>query len=910
MAISDGTHLGPYQIHSLLGAGGMGEVYKATDTRLNRIVAIKTLPEHLSGTQDLRQRFEREARAVSSLNHPNICTLYDIGSHNGTDYIVMEYLEGETLAERLLKGPLPKPDLFRFGIQIADALYKAHGHGIVHRDLKPANIFLTRNGVKLLDFGLAKLQPTASTAFGVSALPTKEREITEEGTVLGTVQYMAPEQLEGKEADQRTDIFALGMVLYEMAAGRKAFQGNSKASLIAAILKEEPPSLLEIQPLTPPLLERLIRGCLEKHPEDRWQSVHDISQQLRWIQEGSGTQHVTALPKSHPSEKRSGARSIAVAALVLLIAGIAGTLLLAPRLFQKSPKRIETHFSMPSAEFLRQRLNQADPDFSISPDGARIVYPLMDAVDRKTRLYVRDFSQDRARVIPGTEGASLAFWSPDGKQIAFISDSRMKRISLAGGTAESICDVQEEFRGGVWLPDGTILFSTVNSEILRVSAEGGEPQPVTKLDKTRNERSHNWPTPLPGYKKFLFLSSTPDMAQRTLYLGSLDDTNVTPLFKSFFTGKYIAPGYLAFVRGDTLFVQRFEEDPPRLMEEPVRISDGIVVNMLRGATPVDTSWDGVIAYRTFGDMYKTQLTWFDRTGTRLATAGPVTTDVSVTLSQDDKRAFVSSLSETARSTGRGELPVNIWMVDLARSLRTRITFEPSNSDENPTLSPDGRSFVFASHLMGANAELYQKMSSGEGQTVPILQGPGNEHPIDWSPDGKYLLLHTDSGNAGSLDILMLALDGDRKPLPFVATRFVEGQAQFSPDGRWVAYTSGESGRLEVYVKPFPSGEDKWQISSNGGAEPRWRADGKELFYVSLDGVLTSVPVSAVGQDFQISTPVVLFETHLPLVDLNHYGGAARYDVTADGKRFLVNTVVVPQQPPTLNIITNWNPPAR
>ena len=906
MPLSPGQKIGPYEILSPLGAGGMGEVYRARDTRLNRIVAIKVLPTHLSGNQDLRERFDREARAVSSLNHPNICTLYDVGHQNGTDYIVMEYLEGETLATRLQNGPLSRSDLLRSSIQIADALDKAHKHGIVHRDLKPGNIILTKGGAKLLDFGLAKLQSELKTVPEVSSLPTEHRELTQPGSVLGTFQYMAPEQLEGKDVDARTDIFAFGAVMYEMATGKKAFEGKSQASLIAAILKEEPQPVSHLQPLTPLLLDRLISTCLAKDPDDRWQSAHDISNQLRWIAESSGSQ-ITRTAVAAPSRSALDSRYAGwIVAALLLIAGVAAAMLLLPRLKTRTQQAIQTHFLINSPENLIGGSNLADPDFAVSPDGTKLVYVLSDITGKK-QLHLRPFAEDASQPIPGTDGAQLPFWSPDGQQIAFVSESRIKRIPIGGGNAQMICDVKAEMRGGVWLNDGTILFSVIGSPLYRVSAEGGEPKPFTELDVAANERGHYWPVALPDSNHFLFLADKKDPAARAVYLASLDSKERTELLKTPFTARYIDPGYLLYLEANTLMAKRLELDPPRLTGDAVRVADRLFGNMIRGVSPYNSSARGVIAYCSFGSIYKTQLTWFSRTGKQLQTVGPVSSDVSVNLSPDEKRAAIASVSEIGRSAGRAEIPVNIWVVDLARGVRTRLTFDPSTSDENPTWSPDGRTLVFASHAKSANANIYQKSATGDGPAQPVLTGTGNEHPIDWSPDGKFLLLHTDQGFESTLDMLLLPLTGDRKIRPFHATEFREGQGRISPDGKWVAYTSGESGRLEVYVKSFTGGAGKWQVSSAGGAEPRWRKDGKELFYVALDGMIMAVELRA-GGSIDVLQPTPLFDTHLPPSDLNHYGGTARYDVSHDGMRFLINSVVVPATPPTLNVITNWNPP--
>ncbi|MCI0606303.1 protein kinase [bacterium] len=906
MTLGSATKLGPYEILEPIGAGGMGEVYRARDTRLDRIVAIKVLPSHLSSNPDLRQRFEREARAVSSLNHPHICTLHDIGSQNGTDYIVMEFIEGETLSSRLKNGSLPRQDLLRYGIQIADALDKAHRQGIVHRDLKPGNIILTKSGAKLLDFGLAKLRSESKSRPDVSTLPTEHRDLTQEGMVLGTFQYMAPEQLEGKDADHRTDIFALGAVLYEMATGKKAFEGKSQASLIAAILKEEPKPISELQPLTPPILERLIKNCLAKDPEDRWQSAHDISKELRWISEGSDTTQLTSVASVSSTKGRNRASLpgwIVAAGLLLALSGL--LLLFYPKWLEKPRKAVETQFSIdpePGSTFLLA--NQADPDFAISPDGTKLVY-LVASANQKDQLWLRSLSSVSTQPIAGTESARMPFWSPDAENIAFASGTRLVKVPLSGGTPQVICDLHGEFRGGDWLPDGTILFATMNNGLQRVSSEGGEPKLVTQLDTTEKGIGHSWPAMLPDNKHFLFLNDFSDPTKRAIYVGSLDSKEPVRLMKTQFMAQYLDPGYLLYIQAGSLVAQKLEMDPPRLTGDPIRIVDPeLPINVLRGAAPITSSLNGTIAFRVSGIFQKTQLYWFDRNGKNLGTVGPVGSYVSLNLSPDGKRAAITALSEIGRSIGRAEVPVNIWVIDLVRGVQTRVTFDPSTSDENPTWSPDGRWLTFASHRNAEQAKIYRKPATGEGQEQSVWLGTGNEHPIDWSPDGKYLLVHS-AGNYSDLDLMYLVMSEPPEKKAFLNGSGQEVQGQFSPGGNWVAYTSEESGRQEVYVRRFPSGEAKWQISSGGG-EPRWRSDGKELFYISLDGKMMSVAIKP-GDNFEASPPVPLFSTNLGVLDPDFYGGSQRYDVTADGSRFLVNTVVVAGTPPSMHIITNWTP---
>jgi serine/threonine protein kinase len=901
-----GEKLGPYEILSPIGAGGMGEVYRAKDTRLDRIVAIKILPVHLSTSSDFRQRFEREAKAVSILNHPNICTLHDIGQQNGTEYLVMEYIEGETLSSRLQKGPLPVTDLLRYSIQIADALDKAHKKGIVHRDLKPGNIILTKSGVKVLDFGLAKMADQ-KPASDVSQLATAQKELTKEGMILGTIQYMAPEQLEGRECDARTDIFAFGAVMYEMATAKKAFEGNSQASLIAAILKEEPKPITQSQPLSPPILDRLIKTCLAKDPEDRWQNAHDISNELRWMAESSASTVTSAIgptPARSP-HKLMNLGWIVAAALALMM--IAGFIWMNPRYDTKAKSESgEVRFLIPSSNDLDLGGFLAGvPDFAVSHDGKRLIFTGRDSVGR-IAIYLRTLDSLDARPIPNTENAEIPFWSPDDQKIAFSADGKLKVVNLNGGADQVLCDVPTTFYGGTWLQDGTIVYGQEYSGLMRVSENGGKSEPFTVLDSQRGERIHSYPVFLPDGRHFVFSADSNKSEDRTLYVSSIDSKEKSRLLNTRYKVNYLDPGYLLFLRGTSLWAQRLQMDPPKMLGDPVLVASGISPNAAVSNAPFTASANGTILYRG-GDVWaKTQLAWFDRQGKTLATVGSIESDVSVTLSPDGTHAAVGGIAGNDFRSATGEPSINLWNIDLSRGIRTRVTVNPNISDENPTWSPDGRYLAFASHRESDRAEIFKKAASGAGQEQIVFSGAGNEHPIDWSSDGKFILVQF---NGNQLDIAAVPVSGsNEKPIPYITSSTDDGQAQFSPDGRWVAYTSGESGRSEVYIRPFPNGDTKWQISSDGGSEPRWRGDGKELFYLTPDGTLMAVGLKT-STSFEAAPPVTLFKTKTLPIPLGAWGGAAQYDVSNDGSRFLINTIVVPSTPSNLYVIVNWNPPA-
>jgi serine/threonine protein kinase len=902
MSIPAGTKLGPYEILAPIGAGGMGEVYRAKDTRLDRIVAIKVLPTHLSSNADLRQRFEREARTVSGLNHQHICTLHDIGHQDGIDYLVMEFIDGETLASRLQKGPLSTADVLRYSIQIADALDKAHKKGIVHRDLKPGNIMLTKSGVKLLDFGLAKVS-FRNVMSEVSQVATQHHDLTGEGRILGTLQYMAPEQLEGKETDARTDIFAFGAVLYEMATGKKAFEGSSQASLIASILKEEPKPFSQIQSLAPPSLERLVKTCLAKDPDDRWQSAHDISSELRWISESSSQSQTVAGPRKNFTQLKW----LGLIAAFILALGI-GYL-------------IWTNFSRPHTEIGQEvrfaisstpeatvsgTVLTGTPEFAISHDGSKLVYGVTEPNGR-TQLWLRSISSLTAQPLPGTDEPISAFFAPDDQQIAFFSEGALKKMPLSGGSPQLICNVQRDFFGGVWLRDGTIVFGSFGSGLQRVSANGGQPESLTTLNKERGDTVHSCPVFLPDGQHFLFTVDCGRREESGVYLGKLNSNHVERIIDSRYKVNYLEPGYLLYVRTTMLYAQRLQLDPPKLIGEPIIIGDRLSVSSSANHAPFTASPNGTILYRAGGSWAQTQLGWFDRSGKLLRKIGSVGSDISVQLSPNGSRAAVATTTGPLFKSGAGEESVNIWIIDLDRDIRTRITFDPGTSDENPIWSPDSRFLAFASHRNTDRASIWAKSSSGEAQEKCFFPDvTTNPHPESWSPDGKQLLVHF---NDKRMDIgRMVIKEGKTEIVPFIASLDDDSQAQFSPDQRWVAFTSSESGRNEVYVRPFPDGDGKWQISSYGGSEPRWKGDGKELFYLTPDGTLMSVSVNT-EPNFSAATPVTLFKTGTVPIPTASWGGAAQYDVSKDGSRFLINTIVTPPTLPSLYVIVNWKPPS-
>ena len=882
MALSAGTRLGPYEILAPVGAGGMGEVYRARDTRLERTVAVKILPAHLSTSEEVRQRFEREAKTISSLSHPHICALYDVGNQDGTEYLVMEFLEGETLTDRLSRGALPAEQVLRYGIEIADALDKAHRQGIVHRDLKPGNIMLTKSGVKLVDFGLAKLAAVGPANTSVSILPTQAGlNLTQEGTILGTFQYMAPEQLEGKEADARSDIFAFGAVLYEIATGQKAFAGKSQASLIASILSAEPPAISTVSPMTPPALDRVVKTCLAKEPDDRWQTAHDVMLQLKWIAEGGSQAGVPAPLVARRKSRERLAWSIA-AILALATIGLAAFSLSRPRTV---PRAVRSSI-LPPEKTTYHFIGDAGGPPAVSPDGLQIVFTARDS-SGKADLWVRSLDNAMARELAGTNGAMYPFWSPDSRHIGFFAGAKLKKIDAAGGPALVLCDAADG-RGGAWNRDGVILFEPHFREPLsRVAATGGRPEPVTKFDESRKETTHRFPAFLPDGKHFLYEAGSHSVGTESelhsICMGSLTGEPPKHLVNARSKGLYAA-GHLLFVRQRTLMAQPFDTASGKLSGDPFPIVGNVQEDPGFFTAVFSVSDNGVLAYQEGGgSVDQFQLTWFDRAGKKVDTVGQKGNVFSPRISHDGRRVVFAV----------GD-PGDVWIEDFARKVSTRLTFNAAD-DSYPVWSPDDRRIVFLSERSGGG-DIYGKSSSGTGSDELLLSSPLGKLPRCFSPDGRLLLFETLNPKTKSdQDVLSLA---DRKVTPFLHSEFDEAQGDLSPDGRFVAYSSNESGRFEIYVQPFPGPGGKWQVSTGGGATPAWRRDGKELFYIAPDHKLMAVAVKT-GATFEAEAPQPLFETRVREDPDRHY------DVSADGQRFLIVTAAGDESTPPISLVQNW-----
>src|SRR5262245_13846611 len=797
MTLSIGTRLGPYEVLAALGAGGMGEVYRARDTRLDRTVAVKVLPSAMSSSPEVRQRFEREAKTISQLSHPHICALYDVGREGDTDYLVMELLEGETLSDRLAKGALPLEQTLRYGVEIADALDKAHRQGIVHRDLKPGNVMLTKSGVKLLDFGLAKMIAPVESKSGLTSLPTVagSPNLTQEGTILGTFQYMAPEQLEGKEADARTDIFAFGALLYEMATGRKAFAGTSQASLITSIMSSEPPAVSSIQPLAPQAFDRVVKTCLAKDPEERWQSAGDVGKELRWIGEGSAAG--LAAPVVVSSRRRlreriawSVAAAAAAAAIWLAVTGSKrpAESRHAIRAFLPAPKGAEFVLSGPGGGSL-----------TLSPDGKFLTFAATGA-DGVERLWLRPLEGAEARPIAGTEGGQYPFWSPDSRFIGFFARSKLKKIAVSGGVAIDLCDASSDPRGATWNRDGLILFESHWREGLSaVSADGGVPKLVTQIDEARKETTHRWPFFLPDGRHYLYLAGShvveETSGENAIYVGELGTTDRRLLVHARSNAVY-ANGYLVYISERSLVARRFDAKTRKLEGEPATLTENIRYERGFFQGVFSASQAGQLAYQRGGAETFLRVRWYDRSGKPGDSLTEPGTYFDVRFSPDGKWAAVPV----------GD-PSDIWIYDLTKGMRTRLTFDPM-SDSGPVWSPDGRTIYYSSDRK-IHWQIYRRQTSGATQEEALTSLPDPAEVLDVSPDGRFLVYQQIARkNRTNVDLWILPLSGGGKATPFLDSPFFESDARFSPDGRWLAYSSNESGRDEVFVTAFPGREGR------------------------------------------------------------------------------------------------------
>ncbi len=869
-----GTTLGHYRVGSFLGAGGMGEVYRAQDTRLNREVAIKVLPASFANDADRLRRFEREALATSALNHPNILTIYDIGTQDGTPYIVAELLEGEELRQQLNDVALAQHKVIDYALQVASGLAAAHSKGIIHRDLKPENIFITTDGrAKLLDFGLAKLRP-AKPAAGASSELITQKASTDPGVVMGTVGYMSPEQVRGQAADHRSDIFSFGVILYEMLSGRRPFTAASAVEVMNAILKEEPEELTKTNARITAMLERIVRKCLEKKPERRFQSASDLGFALETLSTPSGSQ--ASMAARGVGQGRNRERLAWVVAGALLV-GLMAALPFATAYFRRpTPDVVAMRFIIPASE------KQAFAGLSLSPDGRRLVYQARS--EGKQQLWVRQMDSLTAQPLPGTDNPSApAFWSPDGRSIGFFANGKLKKMELSGGPAQPLTDAPFP-RGGSWNREGVIVFAPDGlGPLYRVSATGGEATQLTTLDESRQEVSHRWPFFLPDGRHFLYLAYSVQRENTGIYIGSLDSKEAKRITGDDSNASFSPSGYLLFSREGALMAQPFDADKLQVTAEAFPVVERIQYSPPLLLAGFSVSNNGVLAYLT-GNPLTSQLTWFDRSGKKLGTVGRPGSYAEPRLSPDEKRVAVAHDEPP-------EMAPDIWLIELARGIASRLTSDPAD-DLFPVWSPDGSRIAFSSSRDGT-ISLYQNRSSGAGGDEALLKSREAKFMMDWSANGRYILYVVRGGKTRN-DLWVLPLFGDRKPYPLLPTEFNEEAARFSPDGRWVAYSSDETGTQEVYVREFQESGRKWRVSTGGGSLPGWRRDGKELFYISGENLM-AVEVKEVGANFEASVPRLLFAK----------AGMVGYDVSRDGQRFLVGVALEEGSTEPIAVVLNW-----
>ena len=893
MPLNPGIKLGRYEVRSQLGAGGMGEVYLARDVEIGRDVAVKVLPSTFSTDADRLKRFQQEACAAGALNHPNILSIYDVGRYDGAPYVVSELLEGETLRNRIAGSPLNQRRAIDYALQIANGLAAAHEKGIIHRDLKPDNIFITNDGrVKILDFGLAKLTQLDGSQ-SQTEIPTR-RVDTEPGVVMGTVGYMSPEQVRGQLVDHRSDIFAFGAILYEMLSGKRAFHGQSAADMMSAILKEDPPDLSDTNNAISPTLERLVNHCLEKSPEARFHSARDLAFALETISGSSGSsadKTLTTIAPLPPSR-------ISAARLPWIISAILGFGLIAALPFAimyfwrpaSTTSAAVSRFNIP----LPDKTRIIGPPV-LSPDGRQLVFRL-NTDDGKELLWLRAMDAVDLRPLNGTDGGTHPFWSPDSRSIGFFAGGKIKRVDLSGGPPQPLCDAVTNL-GGTWGRNGVIVFAQDQTDgLYRVPASGGASVRITEVDSSRKELGHAWPYFLPDGEHFLYLARSTQPENSAIYVGSLDSKERKQLLKAHSSMAFAPPNFLLFVREETLMAQEFDADTLELTGGQFIVSEETTRNPINGRAFFSVSQNGVLAVRT-GDLVLNQLTWFDRTGKALGSISPPGNHSAPALSPDEKKVVVGKVDFATTTSS------DLWVIDLERQTTTRLTFDQAN-ERAPAWSPDGNYIAFSATREGLTS-LSRRLSNGAGAEEPLLTSSEAKLAVDWSSDSRFMLYG--QLNAGTIwDLYVLPLTGEGKAQPIAQTKFVEIQGRFSPDSRWVAYSSNESGQFQVYVQSFPSNGSKWPISIKGGSQPRWRGDGRELYYFTPERELMAVEVNAESGTLKVGIPQPLFQFRVggAGVDLG-FPGSGYYTVTRDGKRFLVTSTSELGEKQQVSVVINW-----
>jgi Tol biopolymer transport system component/tRNA A-37 threonylcarbamoyl transferase component Bud32 len=879
MSLANGARLGAYGIIAPLGAGGMGEVYRGRDTKLDREVAIKILPDALAHDPERLARFEREAKVLASLNHPNIAQIYGIEESSGVRALVMELVPGQTLAEAE-KAPLGLETALNYARQIAEALETAHEKGIVHRDLKPANVMITPDGVvKVLDFGLAAV-PSRDAASGSDPhnSPTFTMAATQAGFIMGTAGYMAPEQAAGKVVDKRADIWAFGVVLYEMLTCERLFDGETVSHTLADVLRA-PIDFGKLPRDTPPSIRNLVERCLERNVKNRLRDIGEARVIIERVGKEPAVQQTASSVSAPPAA--GGTAAWAIAGLFLLsTAGLAFVH------FRESPapQRV-MRFQIAMPEKVTESI------FELSPDGRTLAFTASEGGHQ--RMWIRPIDSVAAQPVPGTDDARYVFWSPDGGYIGFFAPGKLKKIALAGGPAQTLCDAASG-RGGTWNKDGVIVFAPgLALPLMRVSAAGGVPTPATTLGSA--DELQRYPVFLPDGKHFLFEVFNGKAGTNGVYAGALDGSPRVRVLADESSVAYVASsasgksGLLLFRREGTLLAQPFDPGAVRTTGDAFPVAEQISISGNTDHAAFSVSGNGLLAYGSGGlglGLTNGSLAWMDRNGAR-TTIGQPAEIITQALSPDGKQVSLSTRTQ-------GEDGSDLWMLDIARGVPSRFTFRAGRSSE-PVWSPDGSHIIFAVD----NNFIYEKPANGAGTEELLLSGGLNIRPQDWSRDGKWLVYMLAGSKTGT-DLWLLPLEGERKPVPYLQTPFNESDAQFSPDGRWMAYASNESGQPQVYVQSIPAGGSKFQISNVGGGQPRWRRDGKELFFISTDNKLMAVPLK-IGNTVEAGPPKPVFDFQPIFPSLF---GRWAYEPTADGQRFLVLTETGAANPP-LTVVLNW-----
>jgi serine/threonine protein kinase len=898
-----GQAISHYKIIEKLGEGGMGIVYKAQDTKLNRTVALKFLPDHISSSEKDTARFMQEAQAAASLNHPNICTIYGIEESEGKHFIVMEFVDGQTLQETMRadqRSAIQMKQAIEIGIQVAEGLAAAHEKGITHRDIKPENIMIRKDGIaQIMDFGLAKLRGAT--------------RLTKEGSTVGTAGYMSPEQVQGQETDHRSDIFSLGVLLYEMFTGQVPFKGVHETAIAYEIVNVDSSPMSAVRSDIPAELDAIVLDCLEKDPRERTQAASQVALELKRYRRESSRQRVSRVTAARPVASRVSSSSGAAiaesvesaqflpasplkrripwfAAFVFFLTSVVLALLF----FRSSPierNTIRSIITPPEKASFYFYGNTAGPPI-ISPDGKRIVFAAKDSSGKRA-LFVRSLDALEAQRLAGTEDAVHPFWSSDNQFVGFVGSGKLKKIDALGGPPLTICNSQDS-RGGTWNKDGTVVFSPApGNPLLVVSSTGGVPTAVTKLDPERKETTHRWPFFLPDGQHFLYFARTVATGAQgegdAIRVASLDGKTNKVLVNASSNAVY-ASGYLLFVRGSSLIAQQFNPLSLELEGEATAIVQGIAYDPSTNRGLFSASENGVLVYQTGSVQIGSQLNLVDRSGKALGVIGDIGEYLGFRIAHDGQRIALAVYDQKSRNN-------DIWIYEIGRGLKTRFTFDPA-AELNPVWSPDGNRVVFTSNRKG-RTDLYMKSSSGAAGDELLLESPEGKLPTDWSSDGKHLAYQS----AGDIWVLSMnpqggnpeRAGGDRKAIPFLQTEFFEGEARFSPDGRWIAYSSNESGQAEVYVRPHPQSGGKWQVSTAGGFAPTWRRDGRELYYVSVDGKLMVAEITVKGSTLEASSPRPLFEMR-----------GVNYDVMSDGRRFILNIPVETQLALPLTLVVNWD----